>query len=252
MYVADPMQELNISTGCLIRQQPQFLEQITGCESPNRYYVFSQSPQAGMKLLFKCKEYSSCCQRNCCAANAREFIMDMKHVANVGCMDENFHNSFVHINKPFKCTCCCLERPIMDVTYSNGGQLVGQVKQPFTCCDPYFTVFDYSGTLKYFVHADCCQCGICCANNFCGKMSEAVFNIYKDAGLTEPVGSIVKKVASFSELVTSADSYQVNFPLDASPSEKILLIVTALMIDYQYFEQKASDDDNKRGIAIRI
>ena len=90
VYVADPMQELNISTGCLIRQQPQFLEQITGCESPNRYYVFSQSPQAGMKLLFKCKEYSSCCQRNCCAANAREFIMDMKHVANVGCMDENF------------------------------------------------------------------------------------------------------------------------------------------------------------------
>ena len=83
-------------------------------------------------------------------------------------------------------------------------------------------------------------------------MSEAVFNIYKDAGLTEPVGSIVKKVASFSELITSADSYQVNFPLDASPSEKILLIVTALMIDYQFFEQKASDDDNKRGIAIRI
>ena len=252
VYVADPMQELNISTGCLIRQQPQFLEQITGCESPNRYYVFSQSPQAGMKLLFKCKEYSSCCQRNCCAANAREFIMDMKHVANVGCMDENFQNSFVHINKPFKCTCCCLERPIMDVTYTQGGQLIGQVKQPFTCCDPYFTVFDNSGTLKYFVHADCCQCGICCANNFCGKMSEAVFNIYKDAGLTEPVGSIVKKVASFSELITSADSYQVNFPLDASPSEKILLIVTALMIDYQFFEQKAGDDDNKIGIAIRI
>ena len=31
VYVQDPMQELNISTGCLIRQQPQFLEQITGC-----------------------------------------------------------------------------------------------------------------------------------------------------------------------------------------------------------------------------
>ena len=58
VYVADPMQELNISTGVLIRQQPQFLEQITGCESPNRYYVFSQSPQAGMILLFKCKEQS--------------------------------------------------------------------------------------------------------------------------------------------------------------------------------------------------
>ena len=55
VYVVDPMQELALSTGVLIRQQPQFLEQITGCESPNRYFVFSQSPQAGMKLLFKCK-----------------------------------------------------------------------------------------------------------------------------------------------------------------------------------------------------
>ena len=57
------MAELAISTGVLIRQQPQILEQITGCESPNRYYVFSQSPQAGMKLLFMCKELSECCQR---------------------------------------------------------------------------------------------------------------------------------------------------------------------------------------------
>ena len=249
VYVADPMQELNISTGVLIRQQPQFLEQITGCESPNRYYVFSQSPQAGMKLLFKCKEQSECCQRNCCAASVREFVMDMKHVANVGCMDENFQNSFVHINKPFRCTCCCLERPVMDVNYSQGNQLVGQVKQPFTCCDPYFTIYDYSGTLRYFVSADCCQCGICCANNFCGKMSEAVFNIFKDAGLTEVCGSIVKKVASLSELVTSADSYQVNFPADASPSEKILLICCALMIDYQYFEQKA-DNDNSNTVRL--
>ena len=252
VYVKDPMQELNETTSCLIRQQPQFLEQITGCESPNRYYVFSQSPQAGMKLLFKCKEFSSCCQRHCCAANAREFIMDMKHVANVGCMDENFQNSFVHINRPFKCTCCCLERPEMIVNYSQGNQLVGRVKQPFTCCDPFFTVYDFSGSLRYYVHADYCQCGICCANNCCGKMSEAVFNIYKDANMTERCGFIVKKVANLSELLTSADSYQVNFPSDASPSEKILLIATTLMIDYQYFEQSANDNKNNNNASISI
>jgi hypothetical protein len=246
VYVADPMQELAISTGVLIRQQPQFLEQITGCESPNRYYVFSQSPQAGMKLLFKCREHSECCQRNCCAASAREFVMDIKHIANAGMMNENFQNSFVHVNKPFKCTCFCLERPVMNATYCQGGQMVGQVKQPFSCCDPIFTIYDSSGTLRYFIHADCCQCGICCSNNFCGKMSEAVFNIYKDASMTQPCGNIIKKIASFSEMVTSADSYQVNFPLDASPSEKLLLIICGLMIDYQFFEEKAGDNDNNR------
>ena len=77
-------------------------------------------------------------------------------------------------------------------------------------------------------------------------MSEAVFNIYKDASMTQPCGNIIKKIASFSEMVTSADSYQVNFPSDASPSEKLLLIICGLMIDYQFFEEKAGDNDNNR------
>jgi hypothetical protein len=37
VYVPDPMTELALSTGVLIRQEAQFLEQISGCESPNRY-----------------------------------------------------------------------------------------------------------------------------------------------------------------------------------------------------------------------
>lgn len=244
VFVSDPMQELAQCANVTIRQQPQFFEQISGCESPNRYFVFANSPQGGMKMLFKCKEQSECCQRNCCAANVREFTMDIKHVANAGNMDENFQNSFVHVNKPFKCTCCCLERPEMLATYVQGNQLLGKVKQPFSCCDPIFVVYDNAGTMKYYIHADCCQCGVCCANNICGKISEAVFNIYKDSNMGSPVGSIVKKVATFSEMVTSADSYQVNFPVDALPNEKLLLIITGLMIDYQYFEEKAGDKNN--------
>ena len=242
-YVLDPMQELALSTGVLIRQQPQFFEQISGCETPNRYFVFSQSPQTGFKMLFLCREQSECCQRNCCAASMREFVMDIKHIANVGAINENFSNSFVHVNKPFKCTCCCLERPEMIATYAAGNEIVGKVKQPFSCCDPIFTIYDNAGTMRYFVHADCCQCGICCTG-FCAKMSEAVFNIYRDGNMGHPVGSITKKVANLSELVTSADSYQVNFPADAKPNEKLLLIITTLMIDYQFFEERAGQNDN--------
>ena len=243
-FVLDPIQELSICPRVEIRQQPQFFEQISGCESPNRYFVFTQYPQGGNKMLFKCKEQSDCCQRQCCAANCREFTMDIKHIANAGCLNEGFENSFVHVNKPFKCTCFCLERPEMLANYSQGGELLGKVKQPFTCCDPLFTIYDNAGTPKYYISADCCQCGLCCANNICGKMSQAVFNIYGDAALTQQIGTIVKKVASFSEMITSADSYVINFPPNAQPNEKLLLIITGLMIDYQFFEEKASDNDN--------
>ena len=179
VYVADPMTELGLSTGVLIRQEAQFLEQLTGCESPNRYYVFSQSPQAGMKLLFKCKEYSECCMRNCCPANNREFNMAIKHIATAANLDENFSTPFIDVRKPCKCTCFCLERPEMLVRFGNQGQTLGRIKQPFTCCDPVFSTYDSTGIVKYTIHGDCCQCGLLCKNNFCGKLSEVTFNIYK-------------------------------------------------------------------------
>ena len=246
VYVLDPMSELAMSTGVLIRQQAQFLEQITGCESPNRYYVFSQSPQGGMKLLFKCKEYSSCCMRNCCTANSREFNMIIKHVANSAGLDENFSTPFVDIKKPFKLTCFCLDRPEMIINYGSNGQRLGRIKQPFSCCDPIFYTFNSSGTHRYIIHADCCQCGLICANNFCGKLSEVLFNIYKPDNLNIPCGTIRKKSATGSELVTSADSYQVNFPNDASPEDKMVLIAAGLMIDYQFFEESASNDNTSQ------
>ena len=245
VYVSDPMAELALSTGVLIKQEAQFFEQITGCESPNRYYVFSQSPQAGMKLLFKCKEYSECCMRNCCPANNREFNMAIKHIATAANLDENFSTPFIDVRKPCKCTCFCLERPEMLVRFGNQGQTLGRIKQPFTCCDPVFSTYDSTGIVKYTIHGDCCQCGLLCKNNFCGKLSEVTFNIYKGNNIASvPCGSITKKVATAAELVTSADSYQINFPPDANPQDKMLLIVAGLMIDYQFFEETASSNDN--------
>lgn len=244
VYVPDPMTELALSTGVLIRQEAQILEQITGCESPNRYYVFSQSPQGGMKLLFKCKEYSECCMRNCCPASTREINMVIKHIASVANLDENFTSPFVDVKKPFKCTCCCLERPEMLVSFGGSKQPLGRIKQVFTCCDPEFNIYDNTGTLRYIIHGDCCQCGLCCANNFCGKLSEVIFNLYSSEDRTKPIGSIIKKSATTAELVTSADSYQVNFPVNSSAQDKMLLIVSALMIDYQYFEEAATENNN--------
>ena len=251
VYVPDPMTELALSTGVLIRQEAQVLEQITGCESPNRYYVFSQSPQGGMKLLFKCKEYSECCMRNCCPASTREINMVIKHIASVANLDENFSAPFVDVKKPFKCTCCCLERPEMLISFGGTKQPLGRIKQVFTCCDPEFNIYDNAGDLRYIIHGDCCQCGLCCANNFCGKLSEVIFNLYSSGDRTKPIGSIIKKSATTAELVTSADSYQVNFPVNSSAQDKMLLIVSALMIDYQYFEETASVNNNNSGGSYR-
>ena len=115
----------------------------------------------------------------------------------------------------------------------------------FTCCDPEFEVYNSNG-LKYFVRADCCQCGLLCANNFCGKLSTATFEVYQP-GTSNIIATISKMVAqSFSEVMTDADSYQVGFPPGATAEDKLLLIALGLMIDYQYFETDSSESNNGR------
>ena len=245
-YVDDPLVELGQASEALIHQKPQFEEQFLGCQFPNRYFVFTNSLQYGKKMLFKCKEQSECCQRNCCCASVREFSMAIKHVKPHLETDDSFDNTDISAYKPCKCTCFCLERPIMNV-FTNRNTLVGIVKQPFSCCDPIFTINDPSGVIKYYIWADCCQCGYCCGNNICGKLSEVWFNIYNDPGRTEKVGNIIKKVAKFSEMITNADSYLINFPSKATPADKLLLITAGLMIDYQFFENSPESPNQSHG-----
>ena len=243
IYVEDPMEELANCTGLLIKQQPEYFEALTGCETQNRYHVFGQSP-GGMKYLFKCKENSGWFMRNCCPSEQREFNMEISHVSSINMMTPASPKCFANAFKPFKCTICCICRPELFLTLTEGQIKMGTIRHTFSICDPEFEVFDERNQLKYIVTASCCQCGLLCANNFCGKLSEAIFDIL-EPGNGQIIGKIVKNSADYSELVTDADSYQIKFPSIASPNDKLLLMSLGLMIDYQYFETDSSGD--KRG-----
>lgn len=62
---SDPMTELSLATSAVIKQQIEFLEVLTGCETKNRYHVYIKTQTGEMIYLFKCKEESTWCQRNC-------------------------------------------------------------------------------------------------------------------------------------------------------------------------------------------
>ena len=243
IYVQDPLTELENCTGVIIRQQPEFYEALTGCETPNRYHVFGETPQ-GQKYLFKCMERSGCFMRFCCPSNLREFNMDISHVANEGI--QTLSKKFANAYKPFKIPCFCCNRQEIYVNLDDQNKEIGKIKNIFACCDPEFEIFEANGNLKYFIHADCCQCGLLCANNICGKFSTAIFNIYA-AGTNNKVATISKMSAqSYAEVMTDADSYRVTFPKGSSAYDKLLIIALGLMIDYQYFETDASGNDQRR------
>lgn len=63
----DPLEELKNAKEAIIKQKIEIFEILTGCETANRYYVYVKDPNSGDKnVIFKCKEQSGCCMRNCC------------------------------------------------------------------------------------------------------------------------------------------------------------------------------------------
>ena len=76
-------------------------------------------------------------------------------------------------------------------------------------------------------------------------MYQGEFDIL-DPSSGQKIGQILKEPATYSEMVTDADSYTVNFPPTANAYDRLLLMGLAIMVDYQFFETDANDEKKKR------
>jgi hypothetical protein len=231
----DPLNELSLCKKATIRQQAEYLQILSGYEGKNRYDVFITLPNGMEKYLFKCKEESSACQRQCCPSDSREFKMKIKHISNPMDFFANYEKYYAKLDKPFKCTCLCCNRPTITGIFQNDNQFFGSVTQEYTCCDPLFEIKNAKG-VKYVITIDCDQCSFCCSC-CCSKFNK-VECIISDVGRNrKPVGKITKTPArNFVEIVGDADTYEIEFPPDATPHEKLSIIMAGLFIDYRYFE----------------
>lgn len=176
--------------------------------------------------------------------------MKVRHVSNQSDLHiDDYNNYYALLERPFKCTCFCFERPEMSAR--NANTLFGKVVEPFTCFNPEYHVKDSIGNTKWKIHAECCQCGICCRSSL-GKCSEATFPIYsgdkREFNPNHSDGHIKKLSSGCQEIVSDADSFELIFPQNATPEEKLMLISTVLMIDYRYYEDNGNNQDRSRRI----
>ena len=231
VFVTDPLVELQTATGAVICQTPNYIQTVTGFAFPNTYSIFVQTPM-GMKYMFRVKERSSCCARCCCEGSGRPLYLEVKHIASISEFQTDISKVYLTINKPCRCPCCCFCRPYMDIKHVDTGKFFGRLREPCTCCDLKTDVYDHIGNLKYEVNAGCCQAGLCCGAA-CQKLNDIEFKILHNGA---NVGRLFKMPANFAEFFSKADSYSVQFPTMATPEDKMLLIMAALMIDYSFFE----------------
>jgi hypothetical protein len=167
----------------------------------------------------------------------RPFSMKIRHVSQAtDLVNENYQNYYALLEKPFKCTFCCLARP--EMTARNGNTYFGKVSEPFTCCDPKYHIMDPENRIKWKITADCCQWGLGC----CGEALFPVFSGEKDVLKPENSDGYVKKLSGgFKEIISDDTNFEISFPSNMTAEDKFMLIAATLMIDYRHFET----DDNK-------
>lgn len=236
-------QRLDEQTGVFIKQKYETLELVTGCETENKYLVYPLDKSGGDKkgrTMFKAKEKSGCCQRICLTGGCRAFHMDISTYIRG---EEDDYEPFLKLERPFKCTCLCFQRPEVTVTLVEGGrsEFLGKIIDPWNWCDIEFKIYDSSNTLKYRIDGNCCQLGLCCACP-CDPCQTVNFNVFN--ANNEVISTMQKRGAGcVKEMATDADNFALNFPANISVQDKALLMSAVLFLDYRHFEQNPRRDE---------
>lgn len=134
-FVSDPLAELMYAQKASVKQRFELFEALSGCETKNQYYISTVENQGNKKYLFKVKESSSCCCRFFCSGANREFTLNLRKISYTPQGQEK-KEDFATFFRPFKCTCCCCNRPELSGTFIGGRTgKVGKVSEPCTVCE---------------------------------------------------------------------------------------------------------------------
>jgi hypothetical protein len=239
-----------IPQGIFVKQKFDILEAMTGCDTPNRYYVFEQNPSGGAKKkkIFKCKEKSGWCSRQYLSSDCKPFDMEIKKCFK----DEDFDSEevVIRLERDCQCTCYCCNRPEMKVFCTERGQkiYIGKVVDNYDFCNYSYTVYDSNDHIRFFIKASCCQLGFCCKCP-CEACEKIEFDLWSgDKEKPEPpimktgAGSCIKNAMG------SADQFAIGFPMAATWQDKTLLLAAVLMIDFMQFEEKNGGKGGNSGV----
>ena len=248
------MKLLEQAHGAYIKQKIEMYEIVTGCETKNRYSICLRIKNWNkLYKAFKCKEDSSWIMRNCCSGENREFKMMIKYSPN-GINDKGDDYSsqlFAELDRPFKCTCCGLNRPEMNIKLAKDKKTIGKIIEPFSCSRVLIDTRNESNEPLYKFDIDRTQPGISCRAFTCGAIESVDFpiqKINKQTGEYEIDGEIKRMGRSYDEAVigSDADCYDIVFPKDATAEEKLLILSTTLLIDFRYFEDTEEEENTTR------
>jgi hypothetical protein len=201
---------------------------------PNLYHVYAEG-NTNLEL-YEIKEKSSCIERYC-VFTYRGFEMKIRSVPTM-----QYHENSIAVKATKECgiytfcNCGCGKPKIITELVVPTFQAIGSVHvsyQSCLCalCEAKIQIFDASNNLRYAINRNCYCIGCYCC---CAKCCSILYNITDDKG--EKVGQLEKlSCDGLGTCCPKADNYSIRFPPNATPGEKMLLIVGALLLDFVSF-----------------
>jgi len=158
-------------------------------------------------------------------------------------VDLSNSQKFLRMHKECQFTCCCFNRPVIEVLDGNTGALIGKIVNPWACCDMTFSLLDKDDEPTLTAKGGCCQLGLICPCP-CGPCKEVHFDVKDDKG-TE-VGHLKKTIPDFLKFVVAddVDNYEVDFGDVKDPHLKAMLVALGLFIDFRYFNTRSDKNDS--------
>eukprot|EP00928_Gymnodinium_smaydae_P016657 TRINITY_DN16288_c0_g1_i1.p1 TRINITY_DN16288_c0_g1~~TRINITY_DN16288_c0_g1_i1.p1 ORF type:complete len:388 (-),score=74.48 TRINITY_DN16288_c0_g1_i1:324-1433(-) len=223
-----------------VKEKADMIEALTAIigqeiEMPNRYKIFADG---GEEEIFFAAEETNCIMRQVkqCFPDCAPWKLNILYT-------QGGNNQLVYrLDRDFSCTCCCFNRPVVNVTDVTSGQKIGSFQDPFACCDLTFRLRDANDNDVLKAAGGCCQWGLCCPLP-CGPCAEVNFPIVDLSD--QPVGHVQKKVPGCCKFcfAPDVDNYKVDFGKVTDPQWKALLIGLTIFMDFRYFNENSNDDE---------
>jgi len=209
----------------LVKQQKEIMEIVTSWEMKNKYQITNS---VGQQVYFASEE-SSTCERQLCGPH-RGFIM---HIC------DNMQQEVIRVVREFKCCSgyqecicgCCKGHCAAEVTVEAPvGEVVGKIRQACSSWKPHFKLETADDVEYANIRGPCCFGNICCPNTD--------FKITNMSEEEAEIGKVTKKWAGFAaEIITDAQTFSVEFPMDMDVRQKAVFIGAVFLIDFMCFEK---------------
>lgn len=235
---SDPYAVLDQIQGVNIIEKVKGMEILTGYESGNKYMIKDARTGCDLFMAVECQDgLVGAIGRNALNGPNRPFNVKVGMLTGEGQPPQRF----AMLERPYACTCCCLNRPVSLIKDSKTGAQAGGITEPCAPCAIKLVMFDAQG--NHYGQINRCCTAMCCFGTPCNKVFEMPIKSLdgQELAMIKKHATMTGVISTLSGVTIDADNFSVHFKEGMTSQQKFHAISTAIFMDFAYFTKGASD-----------